>query len=353
MNLTTIFAYFPLIADHLWAQFLLIIAFYAFLAAITDLFVDGVLKRLATLTNNKADDEILALIHAPLYKTILLIGFIHALSLYSTSTSWNIAIRLGKSVILLTWLLMLLRVLAIIARQTTGKWQQKLGRDLLNLGHKLAIIIICLSGAYWLLSIWQINLTPLLASAGIAGIAIAMAAKDTLANFFGGLSLFADAAFKVGDYIIIDNNVRGEVVELGIRSTKVLTRDDILVNVPNSILATSMIINESAPNPLYRIKVPVGVAYGSDLAAVERILVDIGSTHPDIVPQPSPRVRLRSLGDSALNFDLLVWVKDPRDRGKQTHEILKKIYNELTKEGISIPFPQRDIHLINPTQNNL
>ncbi len=348
MNLTDLFANSPLINNHLWAQFLIIVAFYGLMAAIIDFFVDHVLRHFASLSKTDIDDKIISLIHAPLYKSILLVGFLHGLSLYSSSTSWEIVVRLGKSVILLTWMLTFIRILAVIAHQTKGKWRQKLGRDLLNLVHKVGVIFISLTGAYWLLSIWHINLTPLLASAGIAGIAIAMAAKDTLANFFGGLSLFADSAFKVGDYIIIDKSERGEVTELGMRSTKILTRDDVLVNVPNSILANSTIINESAPNPVFRIKVPVGVAYGSDLEQVEQVLQDIGTSHPGILSSPAPRVRLRSLADSSLNFDLLVWVKDPRDRGLQTHEILKKIYNTLNSENIAIPFPQRDIHIIDP-----
>ncbi len=172
-----------------------------------------------------------------------------------------------------------------------------------------------------------------------------MAAKDTLANFFGGISLFLDKTYKVGDYIIVDDKDRGEVVTLGIRSTRILTRDDVLVTVPNNILANSRIINETAPYPRYRIKIPVGVAYGSDLDQVETILLRIASGSSTILPKPSPRVRVRALGDSAVNFELLIWVTDPRERGLRTHEFLKAIHAEFNKEGISIPFPQVDVHL--------
>ncbi|MDA3971578.1 MAG: mechanosensitive ion channel family protein [Desulfobulbaceae bacterium] len=219
------------------------------------------------------------------------------------------------------------------------------GQDLLFLLHKLSVLVVVIAGAFLLLDIWHISLTPLLASAGVAGIAIALAAKDTLANFFGGISLFLDKIYKVGDYIIIDDVGRGEVVSLGIRSTRILTRDDVLVTVPNSIMANSRIVNETAPSPRYRLKIPVGVAYGTDLDKVEDILLGIAGKSDDILAEPAPRARVRALADSSVNFELMVWVSDPRDRGMQIHQFLKAIHREFKNEGIGIPFPQLDVHI--------
>ena len=162
-----------------------------------------------------------------------------------------------------------------------------------------------------ILSIWKINITPLLASAGIAGLAIAIAAKDTLSNFFGGISIFMDRPYKIGDYIVLDSGERGEVVAIGMRSTRMKTRDDILISIPNSILANSKIINESAPVPNFRVRIPVSVAYGSDIDLVEKTLLDIASKNDQILQEPVPRVRFREFGDSALNFQLLCWAREP------------------------------------------
>ena len=112
-----------------------------------------------------------------------------------------------------------------------------------------------------------------------------MAAKDTKANVFRGISLFADRAYKVSDFFIIDND----------------ERDEVMISVPNSILANSIIINESAPEP---------------------------------------RVRLRAFADSSINFQLLVWVNDPSEKGLQPQNLLKAIYKAFEREGITIPFPQ-------------
>jgi MscS family membrane protein len=207
-------------------------------------------------------------------------------------------------------------------------------------------VVVIIAGLLWLLSIWQISLTPLFASAGIAGIAVALAAKDTLANFFGGISIFMDNTYKVGEYIILDTGERGEVVEIGIRSTRIKTRDDVLVTIPNSIIANSKIINESAPIPRFRIRVPVGVAYGSDLAKVENVLLAVADGNSNIEKDPEPRVRLRAFADSSVNFELLCWVKDPRDKGLEVHNLLKAAYKVFEEQSITIPFPQRDVHII-------
>ena len=154
------------------------------------------------------------------------------------------------------------------------------------LAKNVSRVLIIFAGIAWGLIIWDIDLTPLFASAGIAGIAIALAAKDTMANFIGGISLFADRAYKVGDYIILDSGERGEVVDMGIRSTRIKTRDDVMISIPNSILANIMIINESAPEPRFRIRIDVGVAYGSDLRKVEKTLLGVAEENETLVRKP-------------------------------------------------------------------
>lgn len=222
---------------------------------------------------------------------------------------------------------------------------KSIDQDIFLLFKNVSRILILFLTIVWILLIWKVNLSPIFASAGIAGIAIALAAKDTLANFFGGISVFMDRAYKVGEYIILDSGERGEVVEVGIRSTKIKTRDDVLITIPNSIMANSKIINQSAPQPSFRIRLDIAVAYGTDLDEVEELLLQVVSDNNQVIRQPAPRLRLRSFGDSAVNFQLLLWVRDPRERGRQTHLLLKEIYRCFNENNISIPFPQRDIYV--------
>ena len=184
-----------------------------------------------------------------------------------------------------------------------------------------------------------------LTSAGIAGFAVAMAAKDTLSNLFGGVAIFMDRPFRPGDYIVLDDNERGEVVQIGLRSTRILTRDNVMITIPNSIITNTRIVNQSSPKPMFRVRVKIGVAYGSDIRQVETILLEQVRSNPLAVQNPEPRVRFREFGDSSLNFELLCWARRPQDRGRLIQDLNKGTYNAFAEAGIVIPFPQRDVHL--------
>jgi MscS family membrane protein len=197
---------------------------------------------------------------------------------------------------------------------------------------------------------WGIPVHAVLASAGIAGLAVAIAGREALANILGGLSLLTDRPFKGGDYIVLESGERGEVVDIGLRSTRIITRDDVQISIPNHILTNSKIINESAPKPRFRVHIEVGVAYGTDIDTVEEILLGLATTNPLVADAPEPRVRFRRMGDSSIDFDLLCWAHRPHDKGKMTNQLNRDIYTTFKKVGIEIPFPQRDVHLIQTTE---
>ncbi|WP_152041384.1 mechanosensitive ion channel family protein [Salinigranum salinum] len=194
-----------------------------------------------------------------------------------------------------------------------------------------------------LLRLYDIDITPLLGAAGVAGIAVGFAAKDTVANFFGGIALYFDDTYKLGDYIVLDSGEAGTVVQVGIRSTTLMTRDEVLVTVPNSALNAAKIVNESAPQRRRRIRVPIGVAYGTDVDAFEALVVGIAEAESLVLDSPKPRMRFRRFGDSALEYELLCWVASPTRRARATHELNRTIYQRLTEQGIEIPYPKRDL----------
>lgn len=349
MDFTNLFDSLILLKENILLKRLIVVIVYAIFAKAADLFIDRVLRRFANLTKITFDDYLINFLHKPICWTIFWLGVLHALVLQPPPPlPWqNVLPAIAKTAVLLVWLFSLLQLFSQIADRNLEKvlTQGKIGKDLFFLLKNVVRVVVVITGLLWLLSIWEVDLTPLFASAGIAGIAVALAAKDTLANFFGGISIFADKTFKVGDYIILDNTDRGEVVEIGIRSTRIKTRDDVLITIPNSILANSKIINESAPIPRFRIRVPVGVAYGSDLEQVEEILLNIAKAYPAVIEEPAPRVRLRTFGNSSVDFELLCWVEDPSLKGLETHNLLKAIYKAFGAENITIPFPQRDVHI--------
>ncbi len=331
---------------HLDQRFYLILG-YGILAVVIDLIFDRLFHRIASRTHWQADERIVQIVHRPVCWSFFLLGLIHAIRLHPLPPSpWDLILpNIIKTLILLVWWVSLIREITAMDETNMGWLLDKMDKTHFFMLKNISRIVILFTGILWGLVIWKVNLTPLFASAGIIGIAIALAARDTLANFFGGIALFVDAAYKVGDYIILDSGERGEVVEVGIRSTKIKTRDDILITVPNSIMSTTKIINQSAPEPRYRIRIDVGVAYDSNLRLVEKTLLMVAEQNHALAEKPLPRVRVRSFGDSAINFQLLVWVQDPRHRGRETHNLLKMIHSAFGERGIEIPFPRRDIYL--------
>lgn len=223
--------------------------------------------------------------------------------------------------------------------------EEALNADLIKQICRLASFVVVFVLLYFTGSSFGIPVTAIFASAGIAGVAVALAARETLANFFGGVSIFLDRPFRAGDYIVLDTGERGEVKAVGMRSTRLLTRDSIQITIPNSVITNVKIVNQSAPYPHFRVRVRVGVAYGSDLDAAEAAILSSVKGHPLIKERPEPGIRLLELGDSAILYELRVWVKDPCNRGRLIHALNRKIIQSLTEAGVTIPFPQLDVHI--------
>jgi MscS family membrane protein len=180
---------------------------------------------------------------------------------------------------------------------------------------------------------------------GIGGLAVALAGREALSNIIGTIMIILDRPFKLGDYILLSDGERGKVTQVGLRSTRIRTRDDILISIPNSVIANAKMINESAPISMSRIRIKVGIAYGSDVEKAEHLLVSIAKKNATVLPDPVPRVRFRSFGDSTLNLELLCWIDLPQQRGRTIHELNKAINKVFQDQGIQIPFPQRDVYL--------
>lgn len=259
------------------------------------------------------------------------------------SGSGFVVMAVIESILIVVWTVTLSQTLRLLSRRKTTSRIYSI--EALQFLTNLAVAVILVNAGFMLLSVWQVNITPLLASAGIAGLAIALAAKDTLANFFGGVNLFMDRPFKQGDYVVLGTGERGAITEIGLRSTRIVTRDDVLICIPNSIIANSKIINESAPAAHHRVRIKLSVAYGSDLDEVEATLLDIARRETLVSPKPEPRVRLRALGESGLEFELLCWAHTPAERGLMQHELNKTIYDVFNSKGIIFPFPQRVVHI--------
>ncbi len=207
--------------------------------------------------------------------------------------------------------------------------------------------IVWAIGFLWILRLLDIDVTPILAGAGLASIVLGLAAQDILANFFGGFMIATDQPFRIGDRILIDGYL-GDVVSIGPRSTRLKTLDSQIVTIPNKILTENILTNYAEPDIKLKVRIPIGVAYGTDVTRVKEILMDIarkGIKDNVIIADPAPSVYFLEFADSSLNFMLLVWTDDYSMAWEVQDYVNTRIDEVFRDEGIKIPFPQRVVHL--------
>jgi MscS family membrane protein len=308
-----------------------------------------ILTQAAQRTRTDLDDRLIQYLTTPVVQTAVILALaatVHAFG-FGDSVEW-VLIRLLFTILLFLWGRAWFKAtsLAISAMSRDGqhfRLFQPRTRPLFEMGIKVVLFSILV---WFFMALWNIDGTAWLASAGVIGIAVGFAAKDTLANLISGVSIIADAPYKLGDYIVLDTGERGVVTELGMRSTRLLTRDDVEVSIPNAVMGNAKITNESGgPAVEHRIRIPIGVAYGTEPASVVEVLEQVARENTLILDHPAPRVRMRAFGESSLDFELMGWIKYPEQRGLARHNLLVEIDSRFREEGILIPFPQRDVHL--------
>lgn len=294
------------------------------------------------------DDSFISLVHRPVRVSVILFGLWLAMNRFDLPARPEMVTAAAlKTIAMFMWALFSIRFVGLILEHASRiKKPRIIDSQTRPLFDNLAKIFIVVGSLYFVFLFWNINVSAWLASAGIIGIAVGFAAKDTLANLFSGIFILADAPYKLGDYINLDSGERGEVRHIGLRSTRLLTRDDVEITIPNAVAAGAKIVNESGgPWAKERIRVSVGVAYGTDIDRLREILTDVACTNEMVCKEPAPRVRFREFGESSLNFQLLCWIEEPVMRGRVLDALNTAIYKRFAKEGIEIPYPKRDVYV--------
>ena len=210
---------------------------------------------------------------------------------------------------------------------------------ILRLIHYVLVVI----GLLLAINLVGIQMTSLAVIFGLLGVGIAFGLQNITSNFVSGLILLFERPVNVGDYIEV-SGAMGRVQSINMRSTTVITRDNITLIVPNSSFIEGTVTNWSVGDPKIRINVPVGVAYGSDTELVKRLLLEVADNHPDVLKDPKPDVLFREFADSSLNFDLRIWILNPMGRFKTISDINYAVDAAFREHNITIPFPQRDVH---------
>lgn len=316
------------------------------IAKLVNIIISQVVLRITRQTPSDLDDKIVHALRPALFYSIQLVAVAFALDLVLPAHGYWPSLIL-KSLAVGLWMVFFVRAVKITLHTFSHEKRTPLiNAQTLPLFENLGIMVVLGAATYAFFSIWGIDMTAWLASAGIVGIAVGFAAKDTLANLFSGALIIADAPYKIGDFIVLDSGERGEVTHIGIRSTRIQGRDDIEITIPNSIMGSTKIINESGgPSKKIRISINVGVAYGSDIDQVKKIMLDVAASNKEVCKDPEPQTLLMQFGASSLDLTLFCWIEDPSQRGKMTDELNTAIYKRFRDEKIEIPYSKQDVFI--------
>ncbi len=213
---------------------------------------------------------------------------------------------------------------------------------------KLSGVIIYTVAGILALDVLGINVMPFVAGAGVAGLAIGFAAKDTLSNLIAGILLIIDRPFEVGDRIEVwaapsGSATWGDVIDIGLRATRIRTTDHIVVIIPNNEIMKRDIVNYTAISSEIRVRINIGIAYDADVAKAKKLLREVAREIPWVLHRPPPKVVVRNFGESSVDLQLRVWIENARKRMDTISDITDRIKTVFDREKIEIPYPRRDI----------
>ena len=333
------------IMGNRWLYSLILIGVFYLGAKLLTWIIENIVHAFTKRTKTKVDD----LIIEKTKKWAVALFFFIAIRVFIVPLFNSGLDKINNSVIIFLVTMIAIIVVGILidvwGRIWSAKTKSTIDDTLLPLFRKLADVIIGIIGVVIILNHWGISVTPFLAGAGVVGIILGFALKDSLANIFGGIALILDKNFQIDDVIKLNSGEKGTIVDIGLRSTKIKTFDNELLVIPNANLAITTIQNFAKPDLSVRVIVEFGVVYGSDIEKVRRIVLDALKKVKGVLKEPVPKVYFNEMGDSSLKFKLFFWVDSYTKRFDAKEEATEIVYNALNKAKINIPFPTQTIYL--------
>ena len=241
-------------------------------------------------------------------------------------------------------------LLTAIESEVVSRTETSLDKTALPMINKAVRFVIVTLGVVLALSELGINVTPLLAGAGVMGLALSLAAKDTLSNLIAGVLLIVDRPFQVGDRIELwtapnETGSWGDVIEIGLRATKIRNPDNLVIVVPNNQIMQRDITNYTMSGEDIRLRIPFSVAYDSDIDRAKELLVGIANAVDGVKGDPEPIVIARGFGPSEVKLELRVWILDARARRRIADEISERALRAFAEAGVEIPYPRRELYI--------
>ena len=312
------------------------------------LVLDRAIRRLVGYTRTTIDDAILNTIRTPIYLVLLVLALEAAIArLDFIPDSWTTQL---DDIFFVFYLLIsfsfawqfISNFFQWYGQEMAARTETKLDDQLMPFFRRVALIILSAIGLITLFAHFGVDVSALVTTLGIGSLAIALAAQAALADTISGFIIMIDRPFRIGDRIeVTDLDTWGDVVDIGFRSSRIRTRDNRMVIIPNSVISKSLVVNHSYPDSQYRIQIEVGVGYNSDLELVRQTLVSAVEKVEGVLQNQPVEALFLQFGDSALIFRVRWWIDSYVDTRRMFDKVNTAIFNALNEAGVEIPFPQR------------
>lgn len=315
---------------------LLIIISFSLAAKIVNFIFSKVLYKMAVKKSSESDDHVIAVLNAPIFYSLVFFGLYQSITYMKILSPYMlVSSQILKSIMIVIWTSAISKIFHIVIikiSKSRGGSRNELAPILKN----ISSLVVWFFGGMFIFRVWNLNIMPFLASAGIAGFVVAFAAQDTISHLFSGVSLYFDKPFRVGDRIQLDSGEIGDVLEIGIRSTRIKTLDDTVVVIPNKIVASSRIVNYNKPKSKVKVKIAVILGRQVDIGKVKKAMLDALSAIEEIEKEPAPAVYFTDVTDSGFKFLAIAWVSNPKKQFETKTILIDRIYARMAKDKFAV-----------------
>ena len=319
---------------------------------IINFILEKFLFRITKRTKNNLDNQILNAARLPLYFLAVVLALDTALRRLSfLPGDWNAWLKEGFFILyFLVGFIFVWRLVTHFFRWYEEEMAQRtdtnLDKQLFPFFERIVLILLSAVGIITVLSFYEIDITAMVTTLGIGSLAVALAAKSTLEDTISGFMIMIDRPYRIGDRIeLMDLDTWGDVVDIGLRSTRIRTRDNRMVIVPNSVIGKSLVVNYAYPNDQYRLQIHIGVAYGTEIEKARQVMIDAVQKVEGVLSDRPVEALFLEFGDSTMIFRVRWWLESYVDTRRMFDRVNTALYYALKEENIQLPFPQLDVNL--------
>ena len=342
-SISDIIRIWQLFNEYIYLQIILLTSIFYFIAKIISATITGTISSLSNYFSFKFGHKLAKLLKSPAFYLSFLIGLIFTtFSVEITESTQTIVLSIIKSAIIVISALSTSKIMGELLQYKAENASAKdfIQMAMLPLLKNSFLIFMIIIAIHQVFAVWGIDMAAILAAAGIAGLAIGMAAKDMLSDVIAGILIMTDQPYSAGQTIELNSGTRGMIMEIGLRSTRILTKDNIELIIPNNNMGNTEIINESSSKKEgIRLKLLISTAAGVDVDYIRSMLIEILDQQESLMPENANKVLLVDFNDNVTTFCLVFWVSDPGLRGSVPAQIREDVYKKFLAENVPLGKP--------------